>query len=48
MSIPLLPMRLSPFVAARTFEASLALLALGWVFRGAVEFALWTLEFVWR
>ena len=30
------------------FELGLSLLILGYLFRGVVEFALWTLEFLWN
>lgn len=48
MSIPVMSMRFPPFLAARTLEVGLSVVFLGWVFRGAVEFAFWTLEFVWH
>jgi len=48
MSIPLMSLRLPPFPTAKTFEFGLSVVLLGWLFRGAVEFAIWTLEFAWR
>ena len=47
MSIPMTSMRFPPYLAARALEVGLSVAILGWVFRGAVEFAFWTLEFVW-
>ena len=47
MSIPLCSMRFPSLLQARTFELGLSVLLIGWLFRGAVEFAFWTLEFVW-
>jgi len=47
MSIPSMPLRLPPFLATKTLELGMSVLLLAWVFRGAVEFAFWTLEFVW-
>ena len=30
-----------------TFQIGLSLLVLGYLFRGMLEFAVWTLEFLW-
>ena len=46
---PCLPLRADwPASGARAIEVGLSLLILGYLFRGVLAFAAWTLEFLWK